>query len=299
MFRTGLGWEYIGVIHEYANCSGKQDATLGKISGEYHIEARTMGTRTKQFGDDQCAKYTKDAETLIDCLTNPENENYDPDNHRYTFYAAQSWFDAQEFEKALEWYTKRAEQGGWEEEQWYSVYRIAICKCLLNKNWTEAQDHFLQAWNMRPHRSEPLYQLARIHRENGNPRLGYLFAQQAVKIPYPENDILFLSADIYGWMCWDELASSSFYAGDMMTGLEASNKLLSEKLFPKEHEERIVNNFKHYANWLEQQEAVKRQAEASRAKLEIEEKMRRAEIRKQKEAEIKINKRRGKKVKVR
>ena len=299
MFRTGIGWEYTGVIHEYANCIGKPDASTIKLHGNYHIEARTMGKRTVQFGDDQSAKYTKDAELLVDCLTNPENENYEPDNHRYTFYAAQSYFDAQKFEEALEWYTKRAEQGGWEEEQWYSVYRIAICKCLLNKNWTEAQDHFLQAWNMRPHRSEPLYQLARIHRENGNPRLGYLFAQQAAKIPYPKEDILFLSADIYTWMCLDEVASSAYYAGDMMTGLEASNKLLTEKRFPKEHEDRIVNNFKQYSQWLENQEAARKQADTERIKAEIDEKVRRAELRKEKSAKAKINKRRGKKQKVR
>ena len=299
MFRTGMEWEYIGVIHEYANCKGKENASLGKISGDYHIEARTMGNRTQSFGDDQVAKYTADAELLVDCLTNPENENYEPDNHRYTFYAAQSYFDAQNFEKAMEWYIKRAEQGGWEEEQWYSVYRIAICKCLLNQNWAEAQDHFLQAYNMRPSRSEPLYQLARIHRENGNPRLGYLFASQAVKIPYPEQDILFLSADIYNWMCWDELASSAYYAGDMMAGLDASNKLLTEKKFPKEHEERIVNNFRHYGNWLNQQEAARKQMQIEAQKREIDEKLKRAELRKEKEAKAKINKRRGKKVKVR
>jgi tetratricopeptide (TPR) repeat protein len=299
MFKNGIGWEYVGVIHEYANCSGKENASLGKISGNYHIEARTMGTRTLEFGDDQCAKYNKDAELLVDCLTNPESENYEPDNHRYTFYAAQSYFDAQNFEKALEWYIKRAEQGGWEEEQWYSIYRIGICKCILGKDWTQAQDHFLQAWNLRPHRAEPLYQLARIHRENKNPRLGYLFAQQAVKIPYPHNDILFLSKDIYEWMCWDELASSAYYAGDMMAGLEACNKLLTEKRFPKEHEERIIGNFKHYSNWWNEKEEARVKAETEQAKSQVEDKIRRAELRKEKEAKAKINKRRGKKVKVR
>ncbi len=153
---------------------------------------------------------------------------------------------------------------------------------------------------MRPHRSEPLYQLARIHRENGNPRLGYLFAQQAVKIPISRTMTFFsFPADIYGWMCWDELASSAYYVGDMMAGLDASNKLLTEKKFPKEHEERIVNNFKHYGNWLEQQEAARKQAEILRAKSEVEEKLKRAELRKEKEAKAKIIKRRGKKVKVR
>ena len=192
MFRTGIGWEYVGVIHEYANCSGKENATLDKISGNYHIEARTMGNRTQAFGDDQCAKYTKDAEILIDCLTNPENENYEPDNHRYTFYAAQSWFDAQNLKRHLSGIPKEQSKVAGRRSNGTRSIELQSASVLLNQNWTEAQDHFLQAWNMRPHRSEPLYQLARIHRENGNPRLGYLFAQQAVKIPYPEQDILFL-----------------------------------------------------------------------------------------------------------
>ena len=62
-----------------------------------------MGNRTQEFGEDQEAKYTKDAETLVDCLTNPENENYEPENHRYTFYAAQSWFDAQDWPSLHRW----------------------------------------------------------------------------------------------------------------------------------------------------------------------------------------------------
>jgi hypothetical protein len=85
----------------------------------------------------------------------------------------------------------------------------------------------------------------------------------------------------------------------MMAGLDASNKLLTEKKFPKEHEERIVNNFRHYGNWLEQQEAARKQMQIETQKREIDEKLKRAELRKEKEAKAKINKRRGKKVKVR
>ena len=257
IFRLESGWEYVGVIHEYANCTGKENAECFRLEGDYHIEARTMGNRTKEFGEDQRAKYRKDAHTLISCLENEEDPNYEPDNLRYVFYVAQSFFDAQDYEDAMGWYEKRAKMGGWDEEVWYSVYRVAICKCLLNKPWEEAQDVFLQAWNIRPHRAEPLYQLARIHRQNNNPRLGYLFAQQAVKIPFPPNDILFLTRDIYDWMCLDELASSAYYAGDMMAGLEASNKLLEEKKFPEEHKDRIVGNFQQYAQWLTQQQEAK------------------------------------------
>ena len=95
-----------------------------RIAGDYNIDARTMGNRTvKSLSDDQAAKYIRDAETLIDCLENPENPNYEPDNLRYEFYVAQSFFDATDYEKAMEWYEKRAVKGGWDEEVWYCVYR--------------------------------------------------------------------------------------------------------------------------------------------------------------------------------
>ena len=279
IFKLEADWEYVGVLHEYATSrkavAGGFTASSTKLEGNYHIDARTMGDRTVQFGEDQAAKYTKDAETLIDCLENPENENYEPDNLRYMFYTAQSYFDAQNYEKACEWYEKRAVKGGWEEEVWYCVYRIAICKCLLKKPWEEAQDHFLQAWNIRPSRPEPLYHLARIHRQNGNPRLGYLFAMQANKIPPPLNDILFLAHDIYDWMILDEVASSAWPAGDMIAGLEASNKLLEEKKFPKEHQERIVNNFAQYAQWLEQKRLEEQAAHEEQVKRAAEAKMKR------------------------
>ena len=273
IFKLESDWEYVGVLHEYANCrskteKGEQPVTM-RHEGNYHIEARTMGNRTTEFGDNQSAKYIKDAETLIDCLTNEENPNYEPENLRYHFYVAQSYFDATDYENALEWYEKRAKMGGWDEEVWYSVYRVAICKCMLNKPWEEAQDNFLQAWNLRPHRAEPLYQLARIHRQNNNPRLGYLFAKTAASIPFPPEDILFLTREIYDWMCLDELAASAYYAGDMMAGLEASNTLLEQKKFPEEHKERIVGNFQQYAEWLAKQEEAMKIMKQEQMKLEV------------------------------
>jgi glycosyltransferase involved in cell wall biosynthesis len=280
IFKLSSGWRYVGVLHEYAECKGKTDKgeqpiTL-RLEGNYNIDARTMGARTQEFGGDQAAKYIRDAETLIDCLENPENPNYEPDNLRYEFYVAQSFFDAANYEKAMEWYEKRATKGGWDEEVWYCVYRVAICKCLLNKPWEQAQDHFLQAWNLRPHRAEPLYQLSRIHRQNNNPRIAYLFAKQAASIPFPKGDILFLAHDIYDWMCLDELAATAYYANDMMSGLEASNKLLEDKKFPKEHEERIVGNFQQYAQWLTKQEEARMAMEQERLKIEAEEKLKRS-----------------------
>lgn len=279
IFKTGVGWEYVGVLHEYANCPSIEAAQkeqgrflTARLDGNYALDARTMGARTKEFetpeGQQEIPgqeswrkKYLKDAETILDCLTNPDNPNYEPNNHRYFFYLAQSYFDGGDYKNAKEWYTKRAELGGWEEEQWYSVLRVAMCMSNLGERWQDVQDVFLQAWNLRPTRVEPLYNLARIHRMNGNPRLGYLFAKMGCTISFPRQDVLFVAKDLYSWQIYDELASTAWYAGDMQAGLAASNKLLSEKLYPQEQGERIMNNWKNYVKWHEEQEKAKQEHE--------------------------------------
>ena len=278
VFKADADWHYVGVVHEYAHCH-KEGPKYGRIGGQYHLDARTLGTERNRNADgtdmDLKEKYSKDAEVLLSALTNPDDPDYDPGNVRYQFYLAQSYFDSQQFEKAEEAYKKRAEMGGWPEEVFYSIYRVGITMLIQKKLWVDAQDTFLQAWNYKPDRAEPLHQLAKIHRLNNNPRLGYLFARQAVEIKYPENDILFISKDIYDWMCLDELAATAYYMGDLDNGYKAS-RILVERIsqIPPEHHKRIKENLGHYENAMKQrslqnaQHAEKQNKESSEHKKE-------------------------------
>mgnify|MGYP005815562271 CR=1 FL=1 len=191
IFKTGIDWSYIGVLHEYAECKGlDHPPNVVRIIGNYNISARTLGARNVGITTEE--KYKKDAVELEEALKG------EPENSRYQFYLAQSYFDSQQYEKSLEAYIKRAEMGGWEEEIFYSLYRAAMIKALLDKSWPEIQQQFLEAYNFRPNRAEPLYQIARIYRQVHNqPRLGYIFAKMALEIPYPKDDILFISDEVY------------------------------------------------------------------------------------------------------
>lgn len=307
IFKVDSDWEYIGVIHEYADAPRKREEQNGqlmldRIGGNYRIHARTMGKRTLEFENDEQEKYLHDAEILVDCLTNPESDNYEPNNGRYLFYAGQSYFDGGEYEKAYEWYKKRAEFGGWEEEQWYSVFRMAQCFLsneMQNKDpdwWQKAQDHLLQAWNIRPYRAEPLLTLARTHRLNHNPNLAYLFARAGVNIKFPENDILFLSHSVYEWELLDELAAVAHITGDWMLGYQAASKLIEERKFPEEHRQRIENNFNSYQQYmLNQQRQEQKQAEEAKQRDEMEkavrEKHRQKQVALKKKAKRNLDKR--------
>ena len=265
VFKTGIDWRYVGVLHEYADCP-KQDRQTIKVEGDYHVVARTEG-QERNVGISPVEKYSKDAELLVEALKE------EPGNHRYMFYLGQSYFDSQQWDKAFDAYTVRAAAGGWEEEAWYSAYRMAIIACIQQRPWPECSQLLLQAYNMRPHRAEPLWQLARIHRqERQEPRIGYLYAKTACEINFPEQDILFISNDVYDWQALDEFAACAFYAEDYVRGYNASIKLLQSTKTPEQEKKRIQENIGVYEQKLAQMQQQQQQMEQALNKQKEEEK---------------------------
>jgi glycosyltransferase involved in cell wall biosynthesis len=245
IFRLDLDWEYVGVLHEYAKPRKKDVPQLAKLDGNYRVVARTVGARNQNITPVE--KYSRDAEILEKALID------EPNNTRYMFYLGQSYFDSQQWAKSEEAYTKRAMSGQWPEEVYYSLLRVAQCKAMQEKPWPEIQQAFLDAYNYRPTRAEPLYHLAQIYRLKYNqPVLAYLFAKMALDIPFPKDDILFVPNAVYDWGVADEISSTAFYAGYPLIGYEVTRKLLQSGKVPKEHLERIQKNYASYVEVVEQ-----------------------------------------------
>ena len=244
IFKLEHGWRYVGILHEYAEATKKQDCVIGKIEGDYSITARTEGNRN--IGITAKEKYSRDAEILEKALED------DPENHRYQFYLAQSYFDSQQWEKAKKAYKKRVEQGGWNEEAYYAQYRVGLLSAVLKEPEDVVQMEFIKAHNIRPIRAEPLVELSRLNRLNGRPAAAYIFAKRAVEMEFPVNDILFISEDVYRFVSLDELGATAFFAGKPHEGYAACKKLLEENLIPKEHESRVKTNLEEYMKVLSQ-----------------------------------------------
>jgi len=247
IFKTGIGWKYVGILHEYAHCE-KPQLTQSKIEGDYYLEARTLG-QERNGNVTPVEKYSKDAELLLEALKT------EPNNSRYQFYLGQSYFDSQQWDKAIEAYYKRVEMGGWEEECYYSLFRIALCEISKESAWPVVQQKFLDAYDYRPCRAEPLHAIARFLRLNGRPRAAYLFAKEAAQIPYPQQDILFIDTNVYKWMALDELAATAFYVHDYRTGYAACEALLKQSRLPEGEVERNQKNHAAYLERLQQIEA--------------------------------------------
>ena len=270
IFRTGIGWHYTGILHEYADCD-KKPFSQERIHGDYHIEARTLGARNVDI--DPVDKYSRDAEMLLDAVTNEDSPYYEPDNHRYWFYLAQSYFDSQQVDNAMDAYQKRAELGGWEEEVYYSLFRVAICSVLRDDPWETVQQKFLDAYAYRPIRSEPLHQLSRLYRGAGKFNHAFLFAQRAAQIPYPHHDILFISDDVYKWQALDEISATAFYSHEWEQGLNACKSLIDGNLCPDSERERIQNNLKMYEGKMKELEKGKFEDQQRRNQAELMHKM--------------------------
>ena len=186
---------YSGVTHEYI----KGDFNAEKFSAAYFIDHAT--------GSNRADKFERDIRLLLEALSR------DPDNARHLFYLAQSYRDAGQFELAVQSYAKRVTLGGWDEEVWNAQLQKARCLLSLGDDVNFVAEA-LKAYNLRPHRAEPLHDLSRYYRNLSQHQTALLFAEKALSIPFPEKDMLFVEAATYHYGALEELSISGFYAPD-------------------------------------------------------------------------------------
>ena len=163
-----------------------------------------------------------------------------PTHGRDIFYLAQSYRDAGELQLALKWYHRRVELGGWDEEVWHSLFQIAT---LYDRSgdWEQALPAYLNAYDYRPMRLEPLYELARHYREARKFAVAHLYASAALNRPKP-NDILFLDESVYAWRILDEYAVSAYWVAKFDESLCANDRLLTEGKLPDSERARVEKN---------------------------------------------------------
>jgi len=203
---NSLEWCFKSVVHEYI------------FSAQATTEGTLEGVKTLRFSDGARARdpqtYRKDALLLEQALLE------EPDNARSVFYLAQSYRDANELDLAIRRYRHRVEMGGWLEEVWYSLYQIAEIKNRRGDSWPEVMQAYLDAYQAKPDRAGPLYQIGIHYQHLGQFHLASLFFRQAMQIPYPRQDRLFVEKAIYTCLLPLEYAVAAYYVGDDVAALE-------------------------------------------------------------------------------
>lgn len=188
--RTREAWRFVGKAHE---CLASREGELPQLCVDH---AFVMAPDRRQ----DRARLLEDKRLLELAL----DEN--PNDNRALFYLAQTEEDLGDYSTAKRLYQARAGRGGWSEEIYESVFRLARVQQHLGLAWPLSQQAYLDAYSLSPHRAEPLVAIALFwHRRRRWP-LAYLYASAAAEIPYPSRDRMVVNRDVYEWMA-AELAS--------------------------------------------------------------------------------------------
>jgi hypothetical protein len=165
-----------------------------------------------------------------------------PEDAQWIGKLAKTYFFAGDFVNARKWFARQAEMGGVEEDVYHAMYRLAESMAQLDEPWPDVQDAFLRAWEFRPTRAEPLYDIARRYRIDKRYQLGYLFAERAARIPFPEDDLRFEYPDIYAWYATDEQAICAGWIGKKAEAFALNRRLLARADLPNVARRRIARN---------------------------------------------------------
>ena len=195
-------FSYTGVTHEYINTPS--DSTTGFLERDslFIIDIGDGGSKTDKF--------ERDVKLLSQGIID------EPNNERYHFYLANSYFDLGKSEEAIENYKKRINFGGWTEEVWYSYYKMGQSYMKIGQE-SNAICTWLEGYNLLPERLEGLFEIIKYYRINSKQRLSYEFYKLAIKIldlNLNRDNYLFLHNDVYTSKIYNEFTIIACYVGE-------------------------------------------------------------------------------------
>ncbi|MDN3504733.1 MAG: glycosyltransferase [Rhabdochlamydiaceae bacterium] len=219
LVRNDLDWVWEGAIHEYAVCS---IVPTRVVLSDAHILSHTDISARARNPD----KYLHDAWAIEKVL------EVNPDSARYVGFLAQSYFLANEFEKAYEAYDRRIKMGGWEQEVFISMVQKAVIEQKWGYDPKIFMKNYCDSFKYRQSRAEPLYYIANYYLQNNLPLISYLVSNYGMKISIP-SDTVHVSTAVYSYAMQLIRANSAFQLGDYRTALNDMRQVYKEKNAPQ------------------------------------------------------------------
>jgi tetratricopeptide (TPR) repeat protein len=225
---------YWGVTHEYVSLPTGSKTTEILRTSLFINDIGDGGAKTD--------KYTRDIRLLLQGLVD------NPDNDRYTFYLANSYRDAGQYQNAIDTYRKRIELGGWKEEVWFSYYAIGTCYNKLN-DMPNAIFNWLEGFQYYSERIENLYEIVHYYRLQGKNTLAYQFYKIAdtQRNIYTSTDHLFYQKDVYDYKLDYEFSIIGYYCNvDREHSIKSCMKVLNCSNVEKQIRDSVMRNYKYY-----------------------------------------------------
>lgn len=231
--RLDKPFRFYGPIHEFI-ISEDQNITSGLMEGltvQVYMDGGSWKLNIPE-------KYKKHAQILEDYIDNKDR------NARWIFYTAQSYHDSasipdnktendERLRRALKYYKERISRtDGYEEERFYSQFRVATIMKQLEEPWYKIHQEFLKSYTMDSMRAEPIKAIIDYYLSAGEWNLAYIYTKFAVtshhgKNPYPQR-LLFVDESLYMWRFLEVHAAACFYTNRKEEGSSIYKELLNQ-----------------------------------------------------------------------
>lgn len=234
------------VTHEYLTCIADFETYRLLMTREDHTAAErkqildaydhkatsarydAIQMRHHYDGANRKEKFERDIRLLQNHLL-----NYDSTDERAWFYLGRSLEHSGDYTRAFNAYYKRVMLGGhFAEEVWYATFRLGACLIANGTEIETAARYFVDAFNFRPHRREPLYHLTRGYRVRQKYTACKLYGYHALTVPLELavfHDDLFIDVPVYEWYIHDELSVCLSHLGEYAQSIHLLKHVLDAK----------------------------------------------------------------------
>lgn len=228
LVKSHLPWKWVGVTHEYLDCAHSFSSGI--------LESVTYISGDGGASTYDSEKFMKNVRLLTDGL------KQEPTNSRYAFYLAESYRDAGDKAKALEWYQKRIDMGGWEEEIFWAKLQIAHMLKALGLPSSIVIEGYKLAHQYRPYRAEPVYYLCEVYNHEQRYSEAYQCIKERNAFDTSQKDILFKEVWIEDYGLIFQLSICAYYMGHYQESLNACDTLLAKENLPQNWRELVESN---------------------------------------------------------
>ena len=229
-------WKYEGVLHEYLTPL-EPIVSTEILPGDYYIESRRLGARSS-FQD----KYEKDAAILSNAFEEEKKEGL---KNRYAFYAAQSYKDCNQTDKAIEWYLKVLNLNNWNQEKYHSCLMMGVL--FLKKNDFENALKFLTLSHKYDHeRLEGIVLAMELCFKKDMHSLVHTFYQTYKNAKVDLVQKLFVTTTYYNQHMDFYNSISAFYINEYESGYQSIKNVIHSEKIEESKKLLTLNNMRFY-----------------------------------------------------
>lgn len=129
-----------------------------------------------------------------------------------------------------------------DNQGWLAAYRLAQMQQVSAGDSSELRTRYRIIFDRWPEFSEPLYQLALLHRKKGEYSLGQLYASQGMKIKPRAEGCLSKENFIYEYGLALEYAVCSYFMADHRQAVTGANRALRSTLLSSDLRNQLIDN---------------------------------------------------------